>query len=247
MDIKPLLEYLNTYLNVADFKDYCPNGLQVTGRKSIKKIVTGVTACQALLDVAVAKNADAILVHHGYFWKGENPCVTGRKQQHLKTLLSHDINLLAYHLPLDAHPQVGNNVQLAKRLDFEVERGINNNLLWFGQLEQATTARVLAEKIATVLGRQPQVIAADDKLITSIAWCTGAAQDYIEDAVALNVDAYLSGEISERTYHQAVEYDVAYFAAGHHATEMFGIEALGQHLQAQFDLDVEFVNIPNPV
>lgn len=238
-----LNDYLQDYLQVVDFQDYCPNGLQVQGNESISHIVTGVTACQALIDAAIAENADALLVHHGYFWRGEETTLTSYKRQRIASLLEHDINLFAYHLPLDAHNKVGNNVQLAKLLGMKLLG--NQNLLFYGSVEQQSGeqfASLLTEK----LQRQPLWIEAD-RAITKIAWCTGAAQDMLEQAAAMGVDAYMSGEISERTYHQAKELGIHYFAAGHHATERYGVKALGEHLAKQFSVSVRFIDINNPV
>jgi dinuclear metal center YbgI/SA1388 family protein len=245
-----LVNYLNQILDVSKFQDYCPNGLQVEGKPHIRKIVTGVTACQALLDRAVELNADAVLVHHGYFWKNEAPQVTGIKKTRLKTLLAHDMNLLAYHLPLDAHSEFGNNVQLANKLSLNIEGPLSakdSTMGLIGKLSTPISARQFAEQLHVTLGRQPLHIEGQAPLIETIAWCTGAAQSFIEEAYAKKADAYLSGEISESTVHFAKESGIHYFAAGHHATERYGVQALGQHLAEQFGLDVEFVDIDNPV
>lgn len=241
-----LQQHLERLFADCALTDYCPNGLQVAGRNNINKIVVGVTACQALLDIAVEQQTDAIIVHHGYFWKGENPCITGIKQTRLATLLNHDINLFAYHLPLDVHPELGNNAQLAKQLNFTIDTEHNQGLLNIGR-SQCNTLEQLAEHIGNVLARKPQVIAVDNPKINAIAWCTGAAQDMIEQAAELGADVFISGEISERTFHLAKEYNIHYLAAGHHATERYGIQALGQHLSEAFELDVEYVDIDNPV
>lgn len=246
-----LLAYLAETLNISTFADYAPNGLQVAGRAEIKKIVTGVTACQALVDAAVARGADALLVHHGYFWKGEDPCVVGMKQQRLKALLAADINLLAYHLPLDAHPQLGNNAQLAALLGMRAEgsfgRGSGPDIGQYGRLIQPQSAETFAELLAQKLSREPLHIVGNAREISTIAWCTGGAQSYLEQAAALGVDAFVSGEISEQTVHVAHELGIHFFSAGHHATERGGVQALGAHLAERFELDVEFVDIPNPV
>lgn len=251
MNREELFIYLQQFLQPDQFKDYCPNGLQVSGKQQIKKIVTGVSACQALIDAAIAAKADTLLVHHGFFWKGEEPALTGIKRQRIASLLQHDINLFAYHLPLDAHPEVGNNVQLAKLFNFQevlfLDGPYGHNIGCQGLLLEAQTPQQFAKTIATVLKREPQVVVAGNKPIKTIAWCTGAAQDYLEYVADLGVDAYLSGEISERTYHQAQELGVHYFAAGHHATERYGIKALGEHLAHRFHIDVEFIDIDNPV
>jgi len=246
-----LVGYLADVLNVDAFADYAPNGLQVAGRGDIKKIVTGVTACQALVDAAVTQGADALLVHHGYFWKGEDPCVVGMKQSRLKALLAADINLLAYHLPLDAHPVLGNNAQLASLLGLQVEgsfgTGGGPDVGQFGRLAQPQSAEDFARHIARQLAREPLHIAGNSREISTIAWCTGAAQSYLEAAAELGVDAFVTGEISEPTVHIACERGLHFFSAGHHATERGGVQALGEHLAAHFGLEVVFVDIDNPV
>ena len=218
------------------------------GRDRVFRLVAGVTASQALLDAAVARNADAILVHHGYFWKGEDGRVTGIRRQRLATLLAHDINLLAYHLPLDAHPELGNNAQLAQRLGWVPEgRFGEQDIAWLGSLAAPADLDALAADVQRVLGRVPLVIGQGSKPIRRIGWCSGGAQGYFEQAVALGVDAYLSGEISEQTVHLARESGVAYIAAGHHATERYGVQALAEHLGRQLGIACEFVDIDNPV
>ncbi len=248
MKREELVDYLDGLLVPGKFRDYCPNGLQVEGRAEIVRLVAGVTASQALLDVAVARNADAILVHHGYFWKGEDGRVTGIRRKRLASLLANDINLLAYHLPLDAHPELGNNAQLAQRLGW-VEEGRfgEQDIAWLGSMVGPGTLAELAADVARVLGRAPLVIGEGSKLIRRIAWCSGGAQSYFEQAIALGVDAYLSGEISEQTVHLARESGVAYLAAGHHATERFGVQALAEHVAQQFGIACEFVDLDNPV
>ena len=246
-----LLAYLAELLNVQAFTDYAPNGLQVEGRSEIKKIVTGVTACQALVDAAVERGADALLVHHGYFWKGESPSITGMKKRRLKALLAADINLLAYHLPLDAHPELGNNAQLAKLLGLRMEgvfgAGGGPDIGQYGRLAQAQSARDFGEQLKRNLGRPAQHVAGGGDNIETIAWCTGAAQGYLEQAADLGVDAFVTGEISEQTVHIARERGIHFFGAGHHATERGGVQALGAHLAATFDVECEFVDIDNPV
>ncbi len=246
-----LLAYLAEMLNVQAFADYAPNGLQVEGRTDIKKIVTGVTACQALVDAAVERKADALLVHHGYFWKGEDTCIVGMKRQRLGALLAADINLLAYHLPLDAHLELGNNTQLAKLLGLQQEGVFGSEtstpIGQYGRLAQALSAEAFGKLLASKLGREPLHIAGTDGDIHTVAWCTGAAQSYLEQAAALGVDAFVTGEISEQTVHVARELGLHFFSAGHHATERGGVQALGTHLAAHFGLAVEYVNIDNPV
>ena len=248
MKREELVEYLEGLLQPANFRDYCPNGLQVEGRAEISRLVTGVTASQALLDAAVARGADALLVHHGYFWKGEDGRVTGLRKKRLGTLLANDISLLAYHLPLDAHPELGNNAQLAASLGWLLEgRFGEQNIAWFGCLPETLAASALGEQLAQLLGRQPQMIGDSERPIRRIGWCSGGAQGYFEQAIALGLDAYVSGEISEQTVHLARESGVVYFAAGHHATERLGVQALASHLAERFGLECEFVDIDNPV
>jgi dinuclear metal center YbgI/SA1388 family protein len=241
-------ENLNRYLEVARFRDYCPNGLQVEGRAEVGRIVTGVTASLALLEAAVDCGADAVLVHHGYFWRGEDPRLTGTRRARIALLLRHDINLFAYHLPLDAHAEVGNNAALARMLGLPVAgRFLEQDIGMHGALEPPLTLAALAARVQQALGRAPLVIGADDRVVRRVAWCTGAAQSYLEDAVRLGVDAYITGEISEQTVHLARESGVAFIAAGHHATERYGIRSLGEYLAAQYGLEHRFIDLENPV
>ncbi len=251
MKLNTLVSYLNRELQVDQFRDYCPNGLQVEGTGEVFKIVTGVTACQDLIDAAVAHKADAILVHHGYFWKGEPEAIVGIKKQRIQTLLQHDISLLAYHLPLDSHSVWGNNVQLAEVLDFETtgpldpnDKRVPGNV---GRLSQPMRAGELSEHIALRLNRMPQHIGEEDDIIETIAWCTGGAQSYMQYAINQGIDAFLTGEINEPSVHNARESGTHFYAAGHHATERYGAKALGEHLAQEFSLDVEFIDIDNPV
>lgn len=244
-----LVKLADSILQPLTFKDYCPNGLQVQGRDIIKKLVAGVSACQELLDAAVAAQADAVLVHHGYFWRGEAAALTGAKHQRIASLIKNDINLLAYHLPLDAHPTFGNNVQLAQQLGLEFSAtadSVEQGLLATGRVPHAVSGVEFAELIEQRLLRRPLHIAANGRRIERIAWCTGGAQHFIEQAIELGVDAYLSGEISEQTTHAAREAGIHYFAAGHHATERYGVQALGRHLSEQLDIEFEFIEIDNP-
>jgi dinuclear metal center YbgI/SA1388 family protein len=237
---------LNNTLNIYDFQDYAPNGLQVEGRAEVKRIITGVTASQALLDVAVQQQADAILVHHGYFWKNEPMAVRGMKRNRLKTLLTNDINLYGYHLPLDAHPELGNNAQLAKLLGIKV-LGEIESLLPYGEFIVPLNAVILRERLEKILGRNVLhcgVQAPAD--IHRIAWCTGGGQGYIQQAAEFGVDAFITGEVSEQTIHIAREMGVNFYAAGHHATERYGIKSLGEWLATQHQLEVIFIDIPNP-
>lgn len=246
-----LLAYLDNLLQSSKFQDYCPNGLQVEGKRLINKLVTGVTASQALLDAAVAQQADAILVHHGYFWRGEAAQITGLKYQRLKTLINHDINLLAYHLPLDAHESLGNNRQLAQILDIDIEGEIAGTgepaLALHGKLKKPQSPSEFSHHLSRQLGRAPLSIAGQAPEIHTVGWCTGAAQGYIQQAAAAGLDAFISGEVSEQTTHLAREMGIHFFAAGHHATERYGVKALGEHLGQQFGLDQVFIDIDNPV
>jgi dinuclear metal center YbgI/SA1388 family protein len=243
-----LARYLDETLETARFRDYCPNGLQVEGRAEVQHIVAGVTASQALIEAAIERRADALLVHHGWFWKGEDGRITGLRKARISRLLAHDINLFAYHLPLDSHAELGNNAQLAARLGWIAEaRFGEQDIAWIGRPASPMTAGELAQSIAAKLGRVPQLVGDPARPVRRIAWCSGGAQGYFEQAIALGVDAYVSGEISEQTVHLARESGVAYLAAGHHATERFGAEALAQHLAGKFGLTCEFVDIDNPV
>lgn len=243
-----IVDYCNTLLRVNEFSDYCPNGLQVEGRTEVRKVISGVTACQALIDRAIEQQADAILVHHGYFWKNESPVITGIKRKRIAALLENGISLLAYHLPLDAHNSLGNNATLATKLDLQVAGVNSGGLLWHGQLAQPVQAREFVQHIALRLGREPlHLPAGSGREIRRIGWCTGGAQHYIEQAAAQGLDAYISGEVSEQTFHLAQELDIHYFAAGHHATESYGVQALGAHLAEKFALSCEFIDVPNPV
>ncbi|MDX6017637.1 MULTISPECIES: Nif3-like dinuclear metal center hexameric protein [Shewanella] len=250
MQREELKQYLHEFLQLDQFRDYAPNGLQVEGKAEIRKIVTGVTACQALIDRAVEAGADALLVHHGFFWKNEPEVLTGMKQRRIKTLLLNDINLFGYHLPLDAHPMLGNNAELGRVLGViepEAVETVAQGLLWQGVLDSPMTAKDLSAMLEQCLGQVPLHLDGGDRSIQKLAWCTGGAQDYIDTAAALGVDAFISGEVSERTFHSAVEQGIHYFSAGHHATERFGIKALGEHLAHEFALEHEFIDIPNPV
>ncbi len=244
-----LVAETDRYLNVTRIPDYCPNGLQVEGRSQVRRIVSGVTASQALLDAAVAAEADAVLVHHGYFWKNEDPRVVGMKQRRLKTLLNHDISLLAYHLPLDVHEEVGNNVQLARLLGLTIEGLLEpdnpKSVGLVGSLATPLTPAEFGRLVQEKLQREPLVVEGSG-LISRVGWCTGGAQGYIDKAVAAGVDAYLTGEISEPTAHSARENGLSFFAAGHHATERYGVQALGDYLARRFDIEHIFVDCPNP-
>ncbi len=248
MNRKELQTILDTLLECGRFNDYCPNGLQVEGREEVTRVVCGVSASRALLEQAVSLRADAIIVHHGWFWKSEDARVTGIRRQRLGLLLANDISLFGFHLPLDAHPELGNNAQLARVLGWEVEGTCATQpMVWLGQLPHAMPAGELARSVAARLAREPLLIAEPEREIRRVAWCTGGAQGYFEQAIAAGVDLFLSGEISEQTVHLARESGVAYLAAGHHATERYGIQALASWLHREHGLETHFVDIPNPV
>jgi dinuclear metal center YbgI/SA1388 family protein len=248
MKINDLNQYLTEILQPKSFNDYCPNGLQVEGKMEVANIVTGVTASMALIETAIALDADAILVHHGYFWKSDAAVITGMKKRRIQALLAHDINLFAYHLPLDAHPEFGNNVMLGKVLDLPISYWLDDkHMIAVAELSVATTLGDLTGQVEQKLNRLPQVLGNADKEVRTIAWCTGAAQGYIEQAIAQNIDVYISGEISEQTMHAVNESTTAYISAGHHATERYGIKALGEHLAQRFDLKHQFIDIDNPI
>ena len=242
-----LIRDLNTLLTPENYRDYAPNGLQVEGRGEVTRVVTGVTACLELIRRAAELKADLLLVHHGWFWKHEDPRITGLKGRRIRELISADINLAGYHLPLDDHPEFGNNALLGRALDFtETGRFGEMDLGRLGSTAPVTVHE-LTLKITKVLKRPPLVVGPADKVIRRVAWCSGAAQDMIEEAAIAGCDAFVSGEISERTTHIAREAGITYFAAGHHATERFGIRALGQWIAREKGLEVTFVDIDNPV
>ncbi|ASG04146.1 Nif3-like dinuclear metal center hexameric protein [Vibrio anguillarum] len=251
MDNLKLEALLNQKLNPQLIKDYCPNGLQVEGRTEIKKIVTGVTASQALIEQAIERNADALLVHHGYFWKSEPESIRGMKGHRIRALIRNDINLYAYHLPLDIHPELGNNKLLADLLGIHVDGGLEGHpqsVAMFGHFEQALTADELSQRIEQALQRRPLHVApSSNRIIKTVGWCTGGGQDYIDLAAQHGLDAFISGEISERTTYSAREQNIHYFSAGHHATERYGVRALGEWLASEYGFEVEFIDINNPV
>ena len=248
MQLNELEIYLNQLLDVGHIHDYCPNGLQVEGRSEVRKLISGVTASFDLLQAAVAAGADAVLVHHGYFWRGENQCLTGMKRRRIALLMEHDISLFAYHLPLDAHLELGNNTQLGRRLGFiETGRFGEQSIAAQGTLPQTMTLKDLRINVEHLLSRKPLVIGDEAKPVQRIAWCTGAAQNYFDEAIHLGVDAFITGEISEQTVHTARESGVAFIAAGHHATERYGAQALGEHVTQKFGIAHQFVDVDNPV
>lgn len=248
MQLDSLREHLDTLLEVTRFSDYCPNGLQVEGRGLVRRILCGVTASQALVDRAVAGGYDALLVHHGYFWRGEDGRITGIRKRRLAALLKADISLFAYHLPLDAHPDLGNNAQLGKLMNWSGDgRFGDQNLGWIGCSVRPEVAAGVADRLETVLERKPLLIGDGDRMVRRVAWCTGGAQGYFEEAIAAGADLYVSGEISEQTVHLARESGVPYIAAGHHATERYGARAMAEHLRQVLMLEADFIDLDNPV
>lgn len=234
-------------LDAGRFKDYGPNGLQVEGRARIDKLVTGVTASQALIDAAVQVQADAILVHHGLFWRGQDGRVVGWMKQRLSTLLQHNINLLAYHLPLDAHPSLGNNAQWGQRLGLVADgRFGDQNLGFIGPAPAGLTLEALVSQVDLALSRKPTVVRGDGRPLRRIAWCSGGAQGFFEGAIAARADVFLTGEISEPQAHYARETGVAFLACGHHASERYGVQALGEAAAREFGLTHQFIDIDNP-
>jgi dinuclear metal center YbgI/SA1388 family protein len=245
-----LLTLLNSILKPEKIKDYCPNGLQVQGKKTIKKLVTGVSASQALIDQAILLDADAILVHHGYFWKGESPCLTGMKKNRIRSLLINDINLYAYHLPLDIHSELGNNAQLAKLLGIvdisPLETNNPQSVVMQGRFSTNISPTQLFDRLEHQLNRLPLHEPAQKQQIKTVAWCTGGGQSYIELAAENGIDAFITGEVSEQTIHTAREMNIHFYAAGHHATERYGVKALGEFLQNELNITTEFVDVHNP-
>lgn len=254
--VKQLITWLDSQLQPQLFQDYAPNGLQVQGKPEIKKVVFGVTASLAFIEQAIEKQADAIIVHHGWFWRNEDPRIINAKYQRLAKLIKHDINLIAYHLPLDAHPQWGNNAMLAQVLGLCVNCVDNkpqtfgrDDLIWLGSAPAGViNARQLLELIEKSLDRKPLFIGDPGQKVEKVAWCTGGAQGMFEEAILAGADAYITGEASEPVFHLAQEYGVAYYGAGHHATERYGVQGLMQEMQKQYPaLELEYLDIDNPV
>ena len=249
-DRTEILHTLDALLEPARFRDYGPNGLQVEGRREVRQLVSGVTASRALIEAAIAAGADTLLVHHGLFWRGHDGRVTGWMRQRLGLLLAHDINLLAYHLPLDAHPELGNNAQLARVLGLVADARFGEQDLGFlggcADGSSPANAGVLAGRIEQALGRAVTVVDPAPRPLRRIAWCTGGAQGYFESAIQAGADAFITGEISEPQAHYARECGVAFIACGHHASERYGVQAVGAHVAAQFGLAHRFIDIDNP-
>jgi dinuclear metal center YbgI/SA1388 family protein len=248
VDPHRLVAYCDRFLDCAGFDDYAPNGLQVEGERPVARLVTGVTASAALIDAASAWDADAILVHHGWFWKNEAPSLIGIKGRRARQLFKAGASLIAYHLPLDAHPQVGNNATLARHLGWVAAEPVadHRGLLWSGRPALVCSPEALAADVSERLGRSATLVGAGRRHVERLAWCTGGGQGYIERAAELGADAFVSGEISEQTTHLAREHGIAFIAAGHHATERYGVQALGEHLAEHFGLEHRFLDIDNP-
>ena len=248
MLLHELADYISSLLETGRFRDYAPNGIQVEGRADIQRIASGVTASRQVLEAATAWGADALIVHHGYFWRNENPAIVGIKKRRIAHLLRHDISLLAYHLPLDAHAEHGNNAQLGEVLGLlEHGRFGDQDIASYGELARPQTLDAFTRLVGDQLLRTPLVLGDGSRTITRIAWCSGGGQGYFEAAIGLGVDAFLTGEASEQSYHLAAETGVAYIAAGHHATERFGIQALGEHLAERYNVEHRFFDQDNPV
>ncbi len=250
IELKRLEAYCNEFLQTDSIDDYCPNGLQLdAGIEEVRRVVTGVTASQALIDAAVERSADLLLVHHGYFWKGEPPVLVGIKGRRVATLFRNNISLMAYHLPLDMHRELGNNRLLGRHLGFEgaSPAGSGDGLLWTADLPQPEGVEQIRSRIIRALGREPLYLPGGRADIARVAWCSGGAEDHIVHAVASGADAFITGEVSEQTMHLASELGVHFFSAGHHATERLGIQALGEHLAQRFEVEHAFIDISNPV
>ena len=248
MQLKQLCDFCSEYLKVDDFNDYCPNGLQVEANPEVEHIVCGVTASQALIEAAIDSGADTLIVHHGYFWKGEALPLTGIKGKRIASLIRNNLNLLAFHLPLDAHPEVGNNAQLAQIMEWQVTGSAGEQgLLFEGRLLRPLNLAEFTQQIDSRLDTSALAIDGGGHTIERIAWCSGAAQGFIESAAELGVDAFVSGEVSEPTFHLARELGLHYVGAGHHATERYGVQALALEIANRFALRQQFIDIPNPV
>ncbi len=250
VSLSSIAQYCDELLACDSYSDYAPNGVQIEGRAEIRQIVSGVTASQALIDSAIGSHADLLLVHHGYFWKGESPPLTGLKGRRIKSLFCNDISLMAYHLPLDGHPELGNNAQLAKLWGFDVAGrfgdGPDSGLGCFTNLDRAMDISEIETMVSQSLGRSVMRLGEHTHPCQRIGWCSGAAQGYIEQAASLGIDTFISGEVSEQTTHLARELGIHYIAAGHHATERLGVQALGDHLADHFSISHRFVDITNP-
>ena len=249
--LKEIIQWCDQTLNTHEFKDYAPNGLQIEGRSDVQKILCAVTASQEAIEAAIAQNADLLLVHHGYFWKGEPYPITGMRGKRIKSLIQHDISLVGYHLPLDSHPTLGNNAAIAECLALEnlqaldpSERHPIGNI---GFLKQALSATEFRDYLTARLGFNTIHLPAEKNQIQKVGFCTGAAQDFIGKAAEQGCDAFISGEVSERTYYEAKELDVHYYACGHHATERYGIQRLAKAISEQFNIEYSYFELNNPI
>lgn len=249
--LQDILQWCNQTLLSSEFKDYAPNGLQIEGKADVKKIVCAVTASLDAIDATIEAQADLLLVHHGYFWKGEPAPITGMRGARIKKLIQHDISLVGYHLPLDAHPSLGNNAAIAELLEFENIQALNPNdrhpIGNIGYLKQAVSAEAFKQQLSDVFNREIIHLPSTTEKIQKIGFCTGAAQDFITQAAEQGCDAYISGEVSERTFYEARELNVHYFACGHHATERYGVQRLAQALSKQFDVEAIYYEQGNPI
>lgn len=244
-----LLNYLDQALMPENYQDYCPNGLQIEGTSNIKRIIGGVSLSMELIDKAIDDQAEAIIVHHGIFWRKDDYTLIGVKKQRIEKLIQHKINLYAYHLPLDNHITLGNNIGLARLLEIEVQGQCGEQgLIWYGQLARAIPLIEFCQIIADKLDRQPLCFSHDEhKMVTKVAWCTGGADGFFIDAIKLGVDVYISGEAAEPTMALAKESKVAFISAGHYASERYGIQALINHVSQHFDLPAKYIELYNPV
>ena len=249
--LQDILQWCDQTLLSSEFKDYAPNGLQIEGKADVKKIVCAVTASLDAIDAAIEAQADLLLVHHGYFWKGEPAPITGMRGARIKKLIQHDISLVGYHLPLDAHPSLGNNAAIAELLELENIQALNPNdrhpIGNIGYLKQAVSAEAFKQQLSDVFSREIIHLPSTTEKIQKIGFCTGAAQDFIIQAAEQGCDAYISGEVSERTFYEARELNVHYFACGHHATERYGVQRLAQALSKQFDVEAIYYEQGNPI
>lgn len=249
--LQDILQWCDQTLLSSEFKDYAPNGLQIEGKAGVKKIVCAVTASLDAIDAAIEAQADLLLVHHGYFWKGEPAPITGMRGARIKKLIQHDISLVGYHLPLDAHSSLGNNAAIAELLELENIQALNPNdrhpIGNIGYLKQAVSAEAFKQQLSDVFNREIIHLPSTTEKIQKIGFCTGAAQDFITQAAEQGCDAYISGEVSERTFYEAQELNVHYFACGHHATERYGVQRLAQALSKQFDVEAIYYEQGNPI
>ena len=246
-----IIQWCDSTLKSHEFKDYAPNGLQIEGKTEVNKIVCAVTASQTAIDAAIAQGADLLLVHHGYFWKGEAYPITGMRGKRIKSLIQHDISLVGYHLPLDSHPTLGNNAAIADLLELQniealdpTERHPIGNI---GYLKSAMSPEAFKAFVSERLGFDAIHLPSDKSTIQKVGFCTGGAQDYIAKAALQNCDAYISGEVSERTFYEAAELGVHYYACGHHATEKYGVQRLAKAISEQFNIEYSYFELNNPI